>query len=775
MMNPSPMTLLFHFGPFELNPAEGKLSRNGTRVKLQDLPFRLLVMLVERPGEIVTRDEVRQELWPENTFVEFDNSLGVAIRKVRDALADNAEAPRYIETIPRRGYRFLAPVQADGPMASSTPAANGAIPASFERSKTVSYGVKAVVASLVISIVFILGWYWRDRTQGRIPERASVVVGDFANLTGEPVFDGSLRRAVTIGLAQSPYLSILPDEKLGELLQDLGRPPDDKLTPALAREVCQRGHAAAHISGAIQKTGGAYLLSMEADRCSDGRSLAQETLSVADQKHVLPRLGLMLEDFRRRLGESRESLQKFNIPIEQATTSSMEALKAYQLGMELRAHSKNVEARPAFKTAIALDPNFAIAYAQLGSSYSNLGNTQEARQYFQKAFELRAHATEPERLYITGRYFDIVTGELEKGAHTYEVWTEEYPNQWLPFNAVANDAFIMGRFATTVHAAREAVRLGPNQNFGYVNLLSGLIALNRLDEAKKICEQLIAQGHNDSFIHLDLFAVASLQQNQQDLSRELDWIQKNNSVDKVYVRAESAGAVGKVRESTKLFEQAAQLDLTDGDPESAANVFSIAAEANSEIGWQSVAQRESKKALSLGINEGVLGLGALVEVRDHNLHRAQELLGELDHDYPISTFNIGIYSPIVRTALAVSTGSSADQITELMEPAHPYEFGSEADMLPIYIRGVSYLDVHSAKEAAKEFQSLLDHHSVDAVTRLYPLSWLGLARSFAMLDRRADGLKAYKQFFALWKDADKDLPVLLSAQREFQALNDRQR
>jgi eukaryotic-like serine/threonine-protein kinase len=767
---PGPTALKYRFGPFELDPREGSLCRNGNRVKLQDLPYRLLIMLVERGGEVVSREEVRQRLWPGNTFVEFDNSLGVAIRKVRDALGDDADVPHYVETIPRRGYRFIAPVLTDGPTMPAPPVeAPGPLPA--QKTDGMSRGKMIPIAvALAVSLV-LAGWYWRSQTRSGIPERASVVVGDFANSTGDPLFDGSLRRAVVIQLAQSPYLNILPDRKLGEVLQDLGRTPDDKLTPALALEVCQRGKASALIVGSIQPTGGAYLLALEASRCADGRSLAHETVTVANQKAVLPRLGSMIDDLRRSLGESRASLQKFDVPVEQATTNSLEALKAYQLGLELRAHSKNLEARPAFKTAIALDPSFAIAYAQLGSSYSNEGETQESKQYFRKAFELRSRATEPERLYIVGRYFDIVTGELEKGSETYKLWTELYPDEWRSYNALANDANLLGRYDTVVDASKQTVRLEPNHNFGYINLLSGLIALNRIEEAKSICEQLIGRGHDDTFIHLDLFAIATLQRDQQALSREYEWAQKHPDDSAMrYALAQADAARGKIKQSTELFEQAAKLTAASGDSEAAANTLAISAEINSEMGRATLAQKKSEDAVKLGKNQIVLGLGALIASRAGNEKRTHEFLEQLDHDYPLATFNIGVYSPMARTTLAVAHGSSAAEITNLMEPTLPYEFGEVADLLPIYVRGASYLQIGSGKEAEQEFQRILDHHGVDAVTTLYPLSQLGLARCYALLGRKVDSRRAYEAFFSLWKDADRDLPILIKARREYQEL-----
>jgi eukaryotic-like serine/threonine-protein kinase len=444
------------------------------------------------------------------------------------------------------------------------------------------------------------------------------------------------------------------------------------------------------------------------------------------------------------------------------------------LGLELRARSKNLEARPAFKTAIALDPNFAIAYAQLGSSYSNEGETQEGKRYFRKAFELRSHATEPERLYIAGRYLDIVTSEREKGSETYKLWTELYPDEWRAYNALANDANLLGRYETVVDASKQAVRLAPNQNFGYVNLLAGLIALNRLEEAKSICEQLIGRGHDEPFIHLNLFAVASLRGDQQSLAREHDWAQRhpdNNAM--LYAQAQNDAAMGRVKQSTKVFEQIARQEAASGEAETAAYTLIVSAEINSEMGRTVVARQESEQALKFSKNENemVLGVSAMIALRAGDEKRAQLLFGDLDREYPLSTFNIGVYSPMIRTMLALSHGGSITEVTNLMDPARPYEFGAVADMLPIYVRGVSYLEVHSGIEAEREFQSILDHHSVDAVTILYPLAQLGLARSYAVLGRKAESGRAYQVFFTLWKDADHDLPILVQARREFQELN----
>lgn len=758
--SPAPETS-YSFGLYVLDPGDGTLTRDSVRVRVQEQPFQLLLLLVERAGQIVSREEIRNRLWPQNTFVEFDRSLGVAVLKVREALGDDASNPRFIETIPRRGYRFIAPVQIESPVP-----ANPARPSMWNKKRLVW---TALIGSLLAISAVAAAWIVRLRSH--IPEHASIVIGDFANETGDAVFDGSLRRAVMIHLAQSPYVTIVPEQKLGIALQNIGRSPEEALNPALALQVCQRLKSAALVTGLIRGATPHYLVSLEAQNCGDGASLVHESFPVDGKPQVLPRLSAAVDDLRKRLGESRQSLNSFDVSIEQATTSSLEALRAYQLGLDLRSHSKNVEARDVLKTAIALDPDFAIAYAQLGSTYSNLGEPSYAKQYFEKAFALRARATEPERLYITGRYFDIVTGEREKGSENSKLWLEIYPKDWKAYNALANNAALLGRYQTAVDNARKAMELGPGQDFGVSNLLMGLMGLNRMDEAKDLCEKLLSTGHDNSFIHLDLFGIAYFENDQPALERQRDWAKKHpNDVGMIFAEGSAAASQGRLETATKQFDQVAEQDIANGDSEAAAIALAVSAEINSEMGRASIARKESERALKLGRNEMVYGLTGLVASRGNEVQRAQLLLNQMDHEHPLATFNLGIYSPILRTMVAVSRGTSPAEVTHLMEPALPYEFGSLADMLPIYVRGTAYLSVNAPVQAELEFQKIIRNRNIDPLTTLYPLSMLGMARCYRMMGKMVESENAYRELFTLWKNADKSLPLLLKARNEFEGI-----
>jgi DNA-binding winged helix-turn-helix (wHTH) protein len=496
MVRPSTMSfdpIRYRFGLFEVEAHAGRLLKQGRVVRLQEQPFRVLVALLEHQGELVTRDELRARLWPGDTFVEFDKSLGVALTKVRAALGDEAANPRFIETVPRRGYRFIAPVSAEtgGPAGAPTANPTAAITATpagpaplvppQEDSRTAAqrflHGVSAARASVwaasVVGLVIATTLIWRS-TRHPVPaaRRVSVVVAEFNNTTGDVVFAGSLRRAATVALRQSPFLAVMADGTVAETLQTLGRAPNDTLTAPLARDVCTHAHDNVLVDGDISLAGDTYTLVVQATRCADGDAIARETRTFTKKADALPALGHAIEQVRTALGESRESLQAYDVPLPVATTDSLEALRAFHLGMDLRLRAENVRAIPALKAAIALDPQFALAYAQLGSAYSNIGDAAEGTPYLIKAFDLRDRATEPERLLITGRYFDIVTSEIEKALETYRLWTGLYPDEWLPLNALANDANLIGRYDVAVQAALRSVALGPAQLFPRTNLMT---------------------------------------------------------------------------------------------------------------------------------------------------------------------------------------------------------------------------------------------------------------------------------------------------------------
>jgi eukaryotic-like serine/threonine-protein kinase len=774
----------YRFGIFETDLTEGRLRRQGEPVRLQEQPFQVLIALLERHGELVTRDELRKRLWPGDTFVEFDKSVGVALAKLRAALGDDAANPRFVETVPRRGYRFIAPVTVQddhlesGPAApvgaSMPPGRPSAPPGGFVESvqprpsRRSNGWLHAAAALVVLGIVAAAALYWRSRAPSATPASMSIVIAQFANSTGDAAFDGSLRRATSVALRQSPFLNVTTDANIDEALQDLGRAPGEAISPGLARDVCRHLHKASVIEGSVARDDAAYVVVVSARRCGDGVLLARERQTAATKDTVLPALGRALERVRAMLGESRDTLTAYDRPLQVATTDSIDALRAFELGMELRTRADNVRAVPALKTAVAIDPQFALAYAQLGSAYSNTGDTTNATPYLRKAFELRDRATEPERLYITGRYFDIVTGELEKGAETYRLWTRMYPGEWLAFNALANDANLMGRYQIAADAAARAVELEPRQIFGQTNLLAALLGLNRFDEAKAVAGRMLERDPDNSSAHTARYGIADFLGDTAARDRELAWSRTAaDGSGVIYVEAEAAAQHGRFAESTRLFQDVVRASRALHNDAAAANTLSALASYDALAGLDGPARQVVDASLALARTDTSVGVAAVVNGLLRRAHDTQTQLEGFDLDRPLSTLNIGVFAPTARMALALDGPVTADEVTRRLALTEPYELGQEAGLLPVIVRGRAYLAARAPALAAAEFQKILDHAGVDPVSPIYSLAFVGLARADAALGKRDDSRKAYAAFLDLWKGADRDVPILRAALREY--------
>src|SRR5262249_48285382 len=448
---------VIRFGLFEADLAAGELRKNGLQVKLQNRPFEILSILLEHPGEVISREEFRRRLWPADTFVDFDHSLNASINKLRQALDDFADNPRFVATVGRRGYRFIAPVGGPGqhaeppatavaeekpPVASTSvsvaqPVASGAAPAEAPaaiaprpkraRSRFLVAGLAIFAIAAVVTLILS-----RTRSQAVLTEADSILISDFVNTTGEPIFDDTLKQALRVQLEQSPFLNVLSDQEVEQELTLMRRPAGQPLTADIARDLCQRVASKAVLTGSITSLGSHYAIGLSAFDCQTGKGLASEQAEADDREHVLKALGNAATRMRKRLGESLASVQKYDAPIEQATTPSLEALKVYSLGRKASAASEWAAAVPFFQRAISLDPDFALAYRWLGNSYKNLGETTLGLQNISKAYELRERVSEPERFYIEAHFYQYVTGNLEKARTVYQLWAQTYPRDFRP-------------------------------------------------------------------------------------------------------------------------------------------------------------------------------------------------------------------------------------------------------------------------------------------------------------------------------------------------------
>jgi tetratricopeptide (TPR) repeat protein len=472
----------------------------------------------------------------------------------------------------------------------------------------------------------------------------------------------------------------------------------------------------------------------------------------------------MLADVRRELGESKGTVERFNIPLEQATTDSLEALNAYRVGYDLRSQGRSQDSIPYFKAAILLDPRFAMAYEQLGSAYTNMGEEKTGASFVQKAFDLRERTTEPERYFISGRYFDVVTVEIEKALAIYSLWHTTYPREWSPLNALANDGNQIGRYPDAIAAAQEAVRLEPNHAFPYTNLAVALLGANRYVEAEQVCAEAAAKHRTSSVLRRVNFQLAFA---SGDTKRfQIAASTMKDQVDNSFWLAEAAFAQGKVKEAEQLSASSAAQARNAGLPGIESADLGSEAILLAFVGKMEGARQLARLAVSDDAGEVGYGQPMLVLAMLGDEREVADLSRRMDRARPVSTFSMGVYKPMAEGLLAARRGTSAGQILELMAPAVPYELGQYAALLPVYVRAISLAKAGDAQAAGREFQHVLDNRGVDPTSPLLPLSHLGLARTHSMAHQMNESCTEYQEFFREWKDADPDVPILRAARSE---------
>ncbi len=782
------------FDVFTLDLRAGELYKNGHKIKLQEQPFRILAMLLAQPGQVVTREELRERLWPEDTFVDFDHSLNTAVKKLRLALNDEADKPRFIETLPKRGYRFVGPAleavkvpespsgketgsvaHEDAAAAESESKATGtARPAPLAGAR---WKIAAAIAVLIAAIA--AGAYFFARRIPALTEKDTIVISDFSNSTGDPVFDDALKQGLAVQLAQSPFLAILSDEKVHDTLKLMGRSSDARLTPDIARDLCQRVGSAAVIDGSIAKLESEYVVGLNAVDCRTGENLAREQVTSEDKTHVLAALGKAARELRGKLGESLISIQKYDTPIEQATTPSLEALKALSLALRTSHEKNQAESIPFFKRAIELDPNFALAYASLGGNYIALGEPGQAAENIRKAYESREHVSEREKFYITALYYTGVTGELEKANQTCELWAHAYPRDQMPHQLMGLNAEYLGRYEKAVSEDLDAIRFSPDVAVTYSNLMEVYIPLNRLAEAKATYREAVDRGLDDAFLHADLYVVAFLENDPAEMQRQIgvatsmpgaeDWLLSQQSDTWAY-----SGQLAKARDfSRRAVESAKRNELQE-----VAAIWQMnAAVRDVEFGNAGQAKEAAKEGLRLADTRDTQVLAALVLARAGDTAQAQALAENLEKSFPQNTELNSYWLRSIRAAIQLDRGKPAEAIKTL-EPAAPYELAYPRPQLeggsliyPAYLRGQAYLLLHQGNEAAGEFQKFIDQRAVVVNCPFGALAHLWLGRARAVQGDTPAARKAYQEFLSLWKDADADIPILIAAKSEYAKLH----
>ena len=648
---------------------------------------------------------------------------------------------------------------------------------------------KIAVPVLLIALFVAGGLYYRSHQQSkRLTDKDTIVLADFANSTGDAVFDDTLRQALSVALNQSPFLNVLPENKVAATLKLMSRPAGTKLTPEVTHELCQRAASKAYIAGSIASLGSQYVLGLKAVNCQSGDPLAEEQVTAASKEKVLDALGEAASKLRGELGESLITVQKLDVPLSEATTSSLEALKAYSLGVKAAREQGVAAALPHDQRAIELDPNFALGYRSVGNDYSDLLEPERASEYFAKAFELREHASERERVAINADYYDKVTGELEKAAKAYREWIESYPRD---FSAHGNLGIVyseQGQHEKAADEYRESIRLLGDNVATYADLVNAMLALQRLEEAQQTIHQAQAQKLDDPVLHSALYALAFLHADSPAMAEQQQWFAGQPEVEHLWLSLASdteayAGHLGKAHELTK---QSLDSAIRADSKESGAIWQENAALREAAFGNAPEAKQAAAEGLKLApTSQGVEVEAALAFAMAGETQRAESLAQDLGKRFPLDTQMLSLWLPAIQAQLALDKKNPASALTAL-HAASPIELGQIAFvtniscLYPTYIRGEAYVSAGQGTAAAAEFQKILDHSGIVWNCWTGALAHLGVARANALQARTSQGadadaarvraLMAYKDFLTLWKDADPDIPILKEAKTEYAKL-----
>jgi len=772
MANPSlrdaQSSCIYRFDAFEVQAKAGLLLYKGTRVRIQELPFRLLLVLLENCGEVVSREELRIRLWDDRTFVEFDNNLRVAAAKLRDALRDSATEPLFLETVARRGYRFVAKVacviKPETPLPPSFPGLQTiASPAESSLVPPASLAVARRwprVAPLLITfavLVAALTWWTIARFHRPLATSKDIIVlGSIVNKTGDPVYDDALSPPFRVKMEESPYLRLVPTERLLRAMQDK---PVASLEGEL--QACRQLSGTLLIAGDLRSTGGDLGVRVAAYECANGKEVASEIAKAESPETLLTALGQASEHMRLRLGETSATLRHFNVPLAQATTKSLAALRAFQIGEQMHVSGHGLESKTYYKMAVDLDPQFALAYLQLGRGYSNSGEMSLSRKYYQKAFDLRERTTDREKLYITTGYYSNVTGEITRTIQAYELWGSLYPNDVVPANNLATEYSLLGQPDKAVLNARKAVDLDPSLDLPHSTLAWALLKSGDYATLNTLCEDKVRSATSSMLFHLACYQGAFARGDEATMQRELAWSKGNpQEASLLDVEAEVAFYRGRMLEGKRLFSAAKDSARANNLPELATEMELNEAEFLGELGFIDESRRLAKDAIGLAPEGMEINVSmAIVWALAGDAQKARSALTRASNQEPLNTVLNQGDLPAVEAIIDVKTGHPKDAIRDL-ESSRPFDLYHTLDLMPPYYRGLAYSEANQTAQAAAEFQSVVDHRSLNPQSPYVALATLGLAKTLLQEGQNDDAMQLIYGLKATWRNADPNFPPL---------------
>ncbi|HXB00755.1 MAG TPA: winged helix-turn-helix domain-containing protein [Steroidobacteraceae bacterium] len=792
MDTPAHPDLVLRFGPFELNAAAEELRENGRLRRIPPQPFRVLFLLADRAGQIVTRKEIRHCLWGERKYVDVEHGINFCVSQIRGALHDPAELSRYIKTVPRRGYCFVAPTDrlvrsATGDAAIAAAAegessSNSHIHVNTQPRREIHRVLRLPAAAVILLTLLSIPMSTQNaQTHAPAPltEKDFVVVADFANTTGEEAFDDSLRQALAIELRQSPFLNVLADAKVRQTLKRMGRPDNQPMTPDVAQNICLRTGSKAVLDGKISKLGSHYFMSLTAVACDSSEALASTQGETARRDDVLATLSKLATQLRAGLGESLRSVQKFDVPVE-VTTASLEALKSYSDGLKVLVSKGDAPSIPFFSRAIELDPDFSMAYATLAARYNNLDQPSQALRLATRAYELRDRVSERERLVITTRYLRL-TGQLEKLTQALDMWISEYPRDAGPHGSLGSNYAFMGEYSKALTEWQTAVRLAPDDVSMYENLGVVYLALNRPLEAEQTLNSAFAQNLDSGGLRWAAYYLGFVQKDSGLMQQQAQWsVGKPGSEDILLsAQADTEGFFGRLRSAREFSRRAVDSAIRSDYPEAAALWQVNAALREAEFNEPREARSDVRAALALSAGRNVKMLAALTLARLGDADQAETIANELQSENPRNTVFAHFRLPSIAAAIALSRGNPARAV-ECLEAIRPYELGEPspsglAPLYPAYLRGLAYLSMHDGAAAAVEFKKVLDNPGIALNFAPAALAQLDLARAYVLAKDAIHATAAYDSFLSLWKDADTNIPIRAVAEQEVARLRQAQK
>jgi tetratricopeptide (TPR) repeat protein len=738
--------------------------------------MEVLLLLVERRGQLVTREEIIEKLWGKDVFLDTDNAINTAIRKIRQVLKDDPEQPRFVQTVTGRGYRFIGQISDTGrpPVISA------------------KFGVRTAIAkrwwltaaaAVAVTALALAGYLYFHRAP-KLTNKDTIVLADFANSTGDPVFDETLRQGLAVQLEQSPFLSLVSGERIQQMLKLMAKPADTRLTLEVSREICERTASAAVLDGSIASLGSQYVLTLRAKDCRSGDVLDEEQVQAARKEDVLNALSQIASKFRTRVGESLSTVRSHDTPLVEATTPSLEALKAYSVGWQVSFSSGSAASVPFFQHALEIDPNFASAYAALGRMYGDIGESALSAKNTSKAYQLRDRASDQERFFISVSYDLQVTGNLEKAQQTCDLWLQAYPRAWLPHALLSGAVYPeLGKYEESLEEAKIATAIDPDFSIGYGILAGSYVALERTSEAEKTLQRASERKLDIPDFYVLRYVIAFLKDDKAGMEREAAQPREKPGVDDWMSNAEGfvAAYSGHLEEARKMSRRAADLARKADRRETEALYETDAAVREALFGNVSTARQRAGDALQLSRSRDVEYGAAFALALSGDSSRSQTLTDDLSRRFPEGTIVRFTYLPTLRALLALNRSQPSNAV-ELLQTTIPYEGGSPIEggselflgavnFYPAYVRGMACLTARRGRQAAAEFQKILDHRGTVISDPVGALAHMQLGRAYGLAGDKDKARTAYKDFLTLWKDADPDIPVLNQAKAEYANLN----